>query len=69
MDRATAIRIVTNRLRPAVIGAPRPAGSWLRQRARDLFIEILPYRHGFTSHELDELAAECTALVLPPPAA
>lgn len=65
MDRATAIRIVTNRLRPLVSSPHRTAQDCLYQRARDLLIEILPYRHGFTSRELDDLAYECVAREAP----
>lgn len=69
MDRATATRIVTNRLRPLLAAVSRTAGDSLHQRARDLLIEILPYHHGFTSPELDELASECVALEAPAPVA
>ena len=64
MDRATAVRIACNRLRPLVSSLQR-AGKCLHERACGLLIEILPYHRGFTSRELDELASECEAIEAP----
>ncbi len=65
VDRATAIRIVANRLRTRGSAHHRAGAASVRQRARDLLIEILPYRHGFTPSELDDLASACVALAAP----
>ncbi len=72
MDPATATAIVVNRLRPLLAGAREAARAdprALPQLARDLLIEILPYRHGFSDHALDALARDCAAAVAAAPAA